>query len=769
MKYPVIATRGIVVFPGHTTTLDIGRKASVNAVNFSAVTYENQIVLVSQRNVMEDDITDKGQLFEIGTLVTFKVMNEFPNGTKSILVTGKERVKLSKFNFNNGQMIEADCEVLEVKSASDAREQAFMNQVSSQLDDILSTMANIPNNVLGTLASGISAGELTDVLGHYLPFTLSKKQTLLEELNVNTRLEIINSFIAEEAQVSEIEKGIENSVKKTLDTQQKEYLLRERMKAIKEELGDISSKDSDVDKWKEEIKDKRFPKEAREAVLDEIKKYEAMPPMSAETHVIKSYIEWIIKLPWRTYSKDNEDISKAKSILNKHHFGLKKVKERIIEHLAVKMNTKSNAAPILTLVGPPGVGKTSLGKSMAEAVDREFVKVSLGGVKDESEIRGHRRTYVGAMPGKIIQAFNKAKKSNPLILLDEIDKMSADYKGDPTSAMLEVLDPEQNKHFQDHYLELEYDLSQVMFVGTANYYDQIPTPLLDRVELIFLDQYTSEEKLEIAKNYIIPKVIKENGLTKSQFKIADTTIEYVIDKYTQEAGVRGLKRIMDKLARKIVLQVIEGKLKGAFTVTKDQARKFLGKEQVFKEKLEGKKEVGLVNGMYYSSVGGGVLPIEVATYPAKNGGVKLTGSIKDVMQESLQIAAAYVRANAKEFGIDFDFEKNVIQVHVPAGATPKDGPSAGTAFTTAIISALKGQAVPRDVSFTGEITLRGKVLPIGGLKEKSIGSVEIGIKKIYIPFENKRDLEDLSKKVINTAEIIPVSDYKEIFNDLFKK
>ena len=769
MKYPVIATRGIVVFPKHSSLLEVGRRASLNALDFSAVSYENQLIVVSQKNVMEDEISSSKQLFKIGTLISFKVQNEYPNGSKSILVTGKERVKLSKFKFNNGQLIESDAEILKIKETSGAKEQAFVNQVSSQLDNILSNMGNIPKNVLGTLASGISASELTDVLGHYLPLTLTKKQTLLETLNINDRLELINTFIAEEAQVSEIERSIENNVKSTLDNQQKEYLLRERMKAIKEELGDISSKDSEIEKWRKEANNKKFPKEAREAVLEEIKKYEAMPPMSAETHVSKSYIEWIMKLPWKTYSSDNEDINKAKKILNKHHYGLKKVKERIIEHLAVKIRTQNNDAPILTLVGPPGVGKTSLGKSIAEAVDREFVKVSLGGVKDESEIRGHRRTYVGAMPGKIIQAFNKAKKSNPLILLDEIDKMSADYKGDPTSAMLEVLDPEQNRHFQDHYLELEYDLSKVMFLGTANYYDQIPTPLLDRVELIFLDQYTSEEKLEIAKNYIIPKVIKENGLSKNQFKIADSTIEYVIDKYTREAGVRELKRVMSKLARKIVLKVIEGKVKTAFTITKIEAKKMLGKEKVHKEELNGKGEVGLVNGMYYSAVGGGVLPIEVNTYPAKNGGVELTGSIKDVMKESLQIAVAYIRSNAKEFGIDFDFEKNIIQVHVPEGAVPKDGPSAGTAFTTAVISALKGQAVPRDIAFTGEITLRGKVLPIGGLKEKTIGSVELGVKTIYIPTNNKKDLDDLAKKVKQTATIVTVSDYKEIFKKLFKK
>jgi ATP-dependent Lon protease len=419
------------------------------------------------------------------------------------------------------------------------------------------------------------------------------------------------------------------------------------------------------------------------------------------------------------------------------------------------------------LVGPPGVGKTSLGKSIAEAIDRKFVKVSLGGVRDESEIRGHRRTYVGAMPGKIIQAFNKSKTSNPIILLDEIDKMSADHRGDPTSAMLEVLDPEQNKNFQDHFLELDYDLSQAMFIATANYYSQIPGPLIDRVELIFLDQYTSEEKVQIAKNYIIPKVLIENGLKEKHFKFSDSVIDYIISKYTLEAGVRNLRKCIDKIARKVVLQLVEGKILNKFNITKNKVNELLGKEKVYKEKLEGKREVGLVNGMYYSEVGGGVIPIEVTTYPSKNGEVKLTGSIQNIMKESLQIAVAYVRKNDKKFGINFNFEKNTIQVHVPAGAVPKDGPSAGIAFTTALISALTNKPVDRNVSLTGEITLRGKVLPIGGLKEKSIGSVELGVSKIFIPKENEKDLDELAKKVKKNAKIIAVSDYMEVYKNLF--
>ena len=769
MKYPILVTRGNIIFPNHTSILDVGRKISLNALDFSSASRDNRLVIVSQKNVMEDDITASTQFYSVGTLVTFVVKNEYHNKTKNISVTGLERVSLSKITFNKGHMIEGEVKVLKTESASEVKEQAFVNQISSKIDSLLSGMVDIPKNILNTLASGISAAELADVIGHYLPLSLTKKQIILEELNINKRLEIINNYIFEEAKVSEVEKAIEDNVKKTLNGQQKEYLLRERLRAIKEELGDISSKDKEIDVWREEIKSKKFPKYVQETVLDEIKKFESMPPISAESHVIKGYIDWIFKLPWNTYSVDNDSLDKAKKILNKHHYGLKKVKERIIEHLAVKINTKNNSAPILTLVGPPGVGKTSLGKSIAEAVDREFVKISLGGVRDESEIRGHRRTYVGAMPGKLIQAFKKAKTSNPVILLDEIDKMASDFRGDPTSAMLEVLDPEQNQHFQDHYLELEYDLSKVMFIGTANFYEQIPTPLLDRVELIFLDQYTSDEKLAIAKNYIIPKVLKQNGLKKTQFKIADSTILFLITKYTQEAGVRQLQRTISKLSRKLVVKKIREDLPSAFTLSQEIVKKLLGKEEVFKEILEGKSEVGLVNGMYYSPVGGGVLPIEVTTYASKVGGVKLTGSIKDVMKESLQIAIAYIRSNEKKFGINFDWEKNTIQVHVPSGATPKDGPSAGTAFTTAVISALIKQPVSRDVSFTGEITLRGKVLPIGGLKIKTIGSVEFGIKTIFIPKTNKKDLDDIPKKIASNVKIIPVENYEEIFEKIFKK
>lgn len=765
MKYPIIATRGIVVFPGHQVVLEVGRKQSLNAVDFALVKNNTKAVLVAQKDTLKDKVENAKDLFAIGTVVTLKIEKTHQTGVKTIIATGIERVKLSEFTFED--FIEANATKLKIVSDTVENEKQLVEAVSKQLENVIGSLINVPKSVLNSLSNGISANELVDLVANYLPLTVSKRQQLLEEASVNKRLGLLLDFLVQESSAHEIDKTIDTSVRKTLDEQQKEFLLREKMKAIKEELGDISSKDSDVDKWKEALKESRFPEEVRKVALEEIKKFESTPQMAAESNVIRGYIEWIIALPWKKYSPENTSLEEAKKALDKNHYGLKKVKERILEHLAVQMNVKESNSPILTLVGPPGVGKTSLVKSIAEATGREFVKVSLGGVRDEAEIRGHRRTYVGALPGKIIQAFKKAKFSNPVILLDEIDKMSSDYKGDPTSAMLEVLDPEQNKLFQDHFLEIEYDLSKAMFVATANYFEQIPTPLLDRVEIIFLDQYTSEEKLAIAKSYIIPKTIKENGLSSSQFKIKDDVIAYIIDKYTAEAGVRGLQRELSKLARKIVVRILSSEIKGAFEITKEEAQKMLGKEQVFKEKLSGKSEIGLVNGMYYSSVGGGILPIEVTTYDSKNGGTVLTGSIKDVMKESLNIAIAYVRSHSEEFGITFPWETRTIQVHVPAGATPKDGPSAGIAFTTAVISALLGKPVPKELALTGEITLRGKVLPIGGLREKTLGAVEAGVTKIYIPFENKRDLDELAQKVKDGATIIPVESYTEIFKQVF--
>ncbi len=766
MKYTVIPSRGIVVFPGHTIVLEVGRKSSLNAIDLAILQNGSKLVIVSQKDPMQPEVSNSKELFTVGTLVTVKVEKEFDGGVKRISTHGLKRVKIKTIDVSKN-LIEADVSSIREVTTEEPGEKEIVELISRNLEATVGTMMPMPKNVLASLATGISASELADLVAHYVPFTYVQKQTLLETANLLKRLQIVNQLLVEQTNMREIDNHIDSTIKNTLDSQQREFLLREKLKAVKEELGELSSKDTEIDEWIIKLKDDKYPKEIKDALAKEIKRYEAMPSISAEAHVSKGYIDWLIKLPWNTFSEDSKDLVKAKKVLDKYHFGLIEIKERIIEHLAVKINTGSNSSPILTLVGPPGVGKTSLAKSIASALGREMIKVSLGGVKDEAEIRGHRRTYVGALPGKIIQAINKAQTSNPIILLDEIDKMASDNRGDPTSAMLEVLDPEQNKKFQDNYLELEYDLSNVMFFATANYINQIPTPLLDRVELIHLHQYTSEEKVEIAKKHLIPKVLKENGLAKSNFSINDKVIKFVIDKYTQEAGVRGLQRELSKIARKIVVLKLAGKVKGKFDITEPKAKTLLGKIKIDKEVLKGKAEQGVANGMYFSDTGGGVLSIEVKTYPSKDGKTLLTGSIQEVMQESLNIAVGYLRAHAKDFGIDFDFEKNTIQVHVPEGATPKDGPSAGIAFTTAVLSALINKKVARDIALTGEITLRGEVLAIGGLKEKTIGAVEAGVKKIFIPVANKKDIPELSNKVKKEAEIIPVSTYKEVYKNIF--
>ena len=766
LKYPLIATRGKVVFPEHTINIDVGRTISLNALKTSKEKFNNELVIVSQKDIKKSNIDNEKDIFSVGTIVRIKKEVNMEGNSKTITLVGIKKIKITKLIISD-ELMEVEVNPHVEIPIPEASEKKLIDIISKKLEGVIGNVVNIPQKVLSDLAQGISASKLCDILGHYLPIPFEKKQELLETLNLDKRLESLVKSINSLSALNNIDKDIEKSVHKTIDGQQKEYLLRERMKAIKEKLGEISTKDSEIEEWKEKLKDKKYPIEVVEKTLEEIKKYESIPPISSESNVMRSYIDLIINLPWETFLEDNGDIEKAKKILNKHHYALDEVKDRIIEHLAVKINTKSETSPMLTLIGPPGVGKTSLAQSVAEAVGRKMIKISLGGLKDESEIRGHRRTYVGAMPGKIIQAIKKAKTSNPLILLDEIDKMSSDYKGDPTSAMLEVLDPEQNKNFQDHYLELEYDLSKVMFIATANYYGNIPRPLLDRVEMIKLDQYTSEEKLSIAKKHIIPTIKKEFNLSKDQFSLDDETILFIIGKYTMEAGVRGLKRELDKIARKIVVKKLADKnLK--VNLNKEEVVKLLGKEKVWKEPLTEKGEIGLVNGMYYSEIGGGVLKIEVTTYPSSKPEIKLTGSIKDVMKESLEIAVGYIKTNKEKYGIDFDFNKNSIHIHVPEGATPKDGPSAGIAFTTALISSLIKKPVPRDIAMTGEITLRGKVLPIGGLKEKTLGAVELGVKRIFIPKVNLRDYDDLAKKVKKHSKIIPVENYDEVFDIIFK-
>lgn len=606
--------------------------------------------------------------------------------------------------------------------------------------------------------------QLADQFAQFFPLPLDKKQTLLETLNVNERLMLIISELQTEKQLSSIESDINERVKERIEDNQREYYLREKLRAIKEELGDIPMKDEDGDDLRRIIEDNPYPENVKEKALEELARYEMLPQASGESGVIRNYLDWLLKTPWWQETEDNEDLLAVRKVLDDDHYGLEKVKDRIMEYLAVKNMTKSLNAPILCLVGPPGVGKTSLARSIANALDRRFIKASLGGVRDEAEIRGHRRTYLGSMPGRIIQGMKKAGVINPVFLIDEIDKMSADYKGDPSSAMLEVLDPEQNSMFSDHYLEEAYDLSKVMFVATANYLEAIPPALRDRLEIIDLSSYTEQEKLNIAKRHLIAKQRKINGLKASQFKISDDALLYLIRHYTREAGVRQLERMIANLCRKSVLAILKDQKK-SITINKKRINEWLGKEIFEFGKKESKPQVGVATGLAYTSFGGDVLPVEVTTFEGK-GRLILTGKLGDVMKESAEIAFGYTKSHAKEFKIDPKFfETHDIHIHVPEGAIPKDGPSAGITLTTAIVSALTHRKVYPDLAMTGEVTLRGNVLPIGGLKEKTLAAHRVGIHKIIIPKSNVKDMDEIPASVKETMEFVPVENVEQVLKE----
>lgn len=606
--------------------------------------------------------------------------------------------------------------------------------------------------------------QLADQFAQFFPLPLDKKQTLLETLNVNERLMLIVSELQTEKQLSSIESDINERVKERIEDNQREYYLREKLRAIKEELGDIPMKDEDGDDLRRIIEDNPYPENVKEKALEELARYEMLPQASGESGVIRNYLDWLLKTPWWQETEDNEDLLAVRKVLDDDHYGLEKVKDRIMEYLAVKNMTKSLNAPILCLVGPPGVGKTSLARSIANALDRRFIKASLGGVRDEAEIRGHRRTYLGSMPGRIIQGMKKAGVINPVFLIDEIDKMSADYKGDPSSAMLEVLDPEQNSMFSDHYLEEAYDLSKVMFVATANYLEAIPPALRDRLEIIDLSSYTEQEKLNIAKRHLIAKQRKINGLKASQFKISDDALLYLIRHYTREAGVRQLERMIANLCRKSVLAILKDQKK-SITINKKRINEWLGKEIFEFGKKESKPQVGVATGLAYTSFGGDVLPVEVTTFEGK-GRLILTGKLGDVMKESAEIAFGYTKSHAKEFKIDPKFfETHDIHIHVPEGAIPKDGPSAGITLTTAIVSALTHRKVYPDLAMTGEVTLRGNVLPIGGLKEKTLAAHRVGIHKIIIPKSNVKDMDEIPASVKETMEFVPVENVEQVLKE----
>lgn len=760
VKAPLVCTRGVIVFPNQEIIIDVGREKSIRAVENGRQQENRQVVLVSQKDLTLED-PKMEDLYTVGTLCEVRHIRRL-DGYLRVKFRGLQRCELHSI------MEEDECQSAEVQILKDIRqdemeEVTLVRMIARQFEDMEAVSAHMPKEMITELARGVSAQQLSDQIAQMFPFSLEKRQEFLETLGINDRLTLVLQEIQNEKQLSEIENKINEKVKERIEEGQKEYYLREKMRAIKEELGDIVDTEKDVEAIRRKLASDPYPQNIKDKVSEELSRYEMLPAASGETGVIKTYIDWLMALPWWQESKDNEDLNLAQSILDEDHYGLGKVKERIMEYLAVKQMTNSLKAPILCLVGPPGVGKTSLARSVARALGRKFVKISLGGVKDESEIRGHRRTYLGSMPGRFIQAMKKAQTMNPVFLIDEIDKMASDYKGDPASAMLEVLDPEQNSVFSDHYIEEPYDLSRVLFIATANYLENIPAALRDRLEIIELSSYTELEKVHIAKEHLLTKQLKENGLKPSQLKIDDEMLLYMIRYYTRESGVRQLERTIATICRKSVLAILKDNKK-SIRLTKKLIKEWLGNEKVEYGKRERKNQVGTVTGLAYTSFGGDVLQIEVNKFEGK-GKLVLTGQLGDVMKESASIALDYIRANAKKFKISSDvFEKTDIHIHVPEGAVPKDGPSAGVTMTTALVSCLSDTPVRSDVAMTGEVTLRGNVLPIGGLKEKSLAAHRCGISTVIIPKGNVKDLDDIPSTVREAMEFVPVERVTQVLD-----
>lgn len=755
---PLVATRGIVLFPDQDVMIEVARKKSVNAVNEAGTSYNGMVFVVCQKDIRVENPTEDS-LYTVGTLAKIKIVRK-KEGFYRVTFSGSKRARIVKL-MDSPSMMQAEIETLEDVSGDQMEEMALARRIVSEFDNFT---VSFPQDIISKLSSGVSAAALTNQFAQYYAMDTATRQKLLETLSVNERLYMIIEELEKQQQLNRIEASINEKVKERINDGQKEYFLREKLKAIKEELGDVSSVSDDTTELREQIENNPYPEYVKQKALEELHKYEMLPPGSGEASVSRNYLDWLLKVPWWQETEDNDDLKAVRKVLDEDHYGLEKVKDRIMEYLAVKEMTGALNSPILCLVGPPGVGKTSLAKSIARALDRKFVKMSLGGVRDEAEIRGHRRTYLGALPGRIIQGMKKAGVVNPVFLIDEIDKMGADYKGDPSDALLEVLDPEQNALFSDHYLEEAYDLSKVMFVATANYLENIPAPLQDRLEIIELPSYTEIDKLTIAKEHLIPKQLKMNGLKKTQFHIKDDEILYLIRHYTREAGVRQLERVIGSLCRKTVLSILNDGKKSV-TVTKKWINEKLGKEMFEYGSKEKKDQIGVVTGLAYTSFGGDVLSIEVNSFEGK-GNLVLTGKLGDVMKESAEIALDYVKAHASEFGIDPKyFEKHDIHIHVPEGAVPKDGPSAGVTLTTALVSALSNTPVHANLAMTGEVTLRGNVLPIGGLREKSLAAHRVGIQKILIPKKNVRDLDEVPQAVKDTITFVPVETMSQVLKE----
>ncbi len=755
--HPVLPLRDIVVFPHMVVPLFVGREKSVRALE-AVMQDDRQILLSSQIDPTVDEPAADG-IYRVGVLANVLQLLKLPDGTVKVLVEGRARVTVERF-LENGSYFEAEATALEETRGDDETIDALMRSVSEEFERYSKVKKNIPEEALGAVSEAQDAGKLVDLVAGHLGIEVARKQELLELLTISERLEKVYGLMQGEMSVLQVEKRIKSRVKSQMERTQREYYLNEQMKAIQKELGDGEDGQNEASELEARIEAKKLSKEAREKAEAELKKLRNMSPMSAEATVIRNYLDWMLSIPWGEKSRVKKDIGRAQAVLDRDHHGLEKVKERIVEYLAVQARSAKLKGPILCLVGPPGVGKTSLGKSVAKATGREFIRISLGGVRDESEIRGHRRTYIGSMPGKIIQALKKAKTTNPLILLDEIDKMGQDFRGDPASAMLEVLDPEQNATFVDHYLEVEYDLSNVMFLTTANSYN-MPSPLLDRMEIIPLSGYTEDEKVEIARHHLLGKQFKNHGLRDGELTIDDAVLHEIVRTYTREAGVRNMERELAKIARKAVTRIV-GKKETAIHVTLENLDDFLGVKKHRFGLVEERDQIGVVTGLAYTSVGGDLLQIEALRLPGK-GRMKTTGKLGDVMKESIDAASSYVRSIAPEIGVKPPrFDTMDIHVHVPDGATPKDGPSAGLAMVTSIVSALTQIPVRRDVAMTGEVSLRGNAMPIGGLKEKLLAALRGGIRTVLIPEENVKDLAELPDSVKDGLEIVPVSHVSEV-------
>ena len=749
--YPVLPLRDIVVFPHMIVPLFVGRDKSVKALE-NVMQAEKEILLVAQKDASDDDPGTE-EIYTVGVVAKVLQLLKLPDGTVKVLVEGGQRASIERY-LENEVFFEAEAVLLEEVEADPAEVEALARSVNTQFESYVKLNKRVSPEVIVSVNQIEESSKLADTVASHLNIKISEKQELLEIISVPERLEAVYSLMEGEMSVLQVEKKIRNRVKRQMEKTQREYYLNEQMKAIQKELGEGEEGKDEITEIEEKISKTKLSKEAKTKAEAELKKLKQMSPMSAESTVVRNYLDWMLSIPWSKKGKVKNDLVKAEDILDEDHYGLEKVKERILEYLAVQKRTNKLKGPILCLVGPPGVGKTSLGKSIAQATGREFVRVSLGGVRDESEIRGHRRTYIGSMPGKIIQSMKKAKKSNPLFLLDEIDKMGRDFRGDPASALLEVLDPEQNSTFNDHYLEVDYDLSDVMFVTTANSLD-MPQPLLDRMEIIRIPGYTEDEKKEIARRHLIKKQLENHGLKDDEWSVSDEGLLDLVRYYTREAGVRNLEREIANLIRKAVREIELGKAE-TIDVTPENIDTYAGVKKFRFGEIDGDDLVGVVTGLAWTSVGGDILKIEAVKMPGK-GRMTPTGNLKDVMKESVSAAASYVRSRSTEFGVKPPvFDKTDIHIHVPEGATPKDGPSAGVAMATAIVSVLTGIPVRRDIAMTGEISLRGRVLAIGGLKEKLLAALRAGTRTVLIPEENEKDLAEIPDNVKEALDIIPV-------------